>query len=180
MANKSEKQRYSVRSRAEREASQVAGVGKTQEAWKTRVPSPGREDAPEEGPAAHSSVPAWRIPGTEGLGGRQSFGSHRVGQGWSKLARLQDRESQGGRRWRGQFRVTSVSACVPLGCLFTKSTRDPQSTKALNFKDTNWVIWKWQGPPSFSILNLFLQVIWYKLTSALTQQICLQVFCVVL
>ena len=29
--------------------------------------------------ATHSSVLAWRIPGTEEPGGRQSMGSHRVG-----------------------------------------------------------------------------------------------------
>ena len=31
---------------------------------KTRVPSLGQEDALEEGLATHSSVLAWRIPGT--------------------------------------------------------------------------------------------------------------------
>ena len=33
----------------------------------------------EEGMAAHSSVLAWRIPGTEETGGLQSMGSQRVG-----------------------------------------------------------------------------------------------------
>ena len=32
---------------------------------------------------AHSSVPAWRIPGTGGPGGLPSMGSHRVGHDWS-------------------------------------------------------------------------------------------------
>ena len=36
--------------------------------------------------AAHSSVPAWRIPGTGEPGGLPSMGSHRVGHDWSKLA----------------------------------------------------------------------------------------------
>ena len=31
----------------------------------TQVPSLGREDPLEEGMATHSSIPAWRIPGTE-------------------------------------------------------------------------------------------------------------------
>ena len=31
----------------------------------TQVPSLGREDPLEEGTATHSSIPAWRIPGTE-------------------------------------------------------------------------------------------------------------------
>ena len=34
----------------------------------------------------HSSVLAWRIPGTEEPGGLPSMGSHRVGHDWSDLA----------------------------------------------------------------------------------------------
>ena len=34
----------------------------------------------------HSSVLAWRIPGTREPGGLPSMGSHRVGQDWSDLA----------------------------------------------------------------------------------------------
>ena len=34
----------------------------------------------------HSSVPAWRIPGTRKPGGLLSLGSHRVGHDWSDLA----------------------------------------------------------------------------------------------
>ena len=36
--------------------------------------------------APHSSVLAWRIPGTGEPGGLQSMGSHRVGHDWSDLA----------------------------------------------------------------------------------------------
>ena len=36
--------------------------------------------------ATHSSVLAWRIPGTEEPGGLPSMGSHRVGQDWCDLA----------------------------------------------------------------------------------------------
>ena len=36
--------------------------------------------------ASHSSVFAWRIPGTEEPGGLQSMGSHRVGHDWSDAA----------------------------------------------------------------------------------------------
>ena len=36
--------------------------------------------------ATHSSVLAWRIPGTGELGGLPSLGSHRVGHDWSDLA----------------------------------------------------------------------------------------------
>ena len=38
--------------------------------------------------ATHSSVPAWRIPGTEEPGGLLSMGSHRIGHNWSDLARM--------------------------------------------------------------------------------------------
>ena len=36
--------------------------------------------------ATHSSVLAWRIPGTGEPGGLPSMGSHRVGHGWNNLA----------------------------------------------------------------------------------------------
>ena len=36
--------------------------------------------------ATHSSVLAWRIPGTGEPGGLPSLGSHRVGHDWSDLA----------------------------------------------------------------------------------------------
>ena len=36
--------------------------------------------------ATHSSVPAWRIPGTGEPGGLPSMGSHRVGHDWSDAA----------------------------------------------------------------------------------------------
>ena len=36
--------------------------------------------------ATHSSILAWRIPGTEEPGGLPSMGSHRVGHKWSDLA----------------------------------------------------------------------------------------------
>ena len=40
----------------------------------------------EEEMATHSSVLAWRIPGTEEAGGLLSMGSYRVGHDWSDLA----------------------------------------------------------------------------------------------
>ena len=36
--------------------------------------------------ATHSSILAWRIPGTEEPGGLPSMGSHRVWHNWSSLA----------------------------------------------------------------------------------------------
>ena len=40
----------------------------------------------EKAMATHSSVLAWRIPGTREPGGLPSMGSHRVGHKWSDLA----------------------------------------------------------------------------------------------
>ena len=45
-----------------------------------QVLSLGAEDPLEENMATHSSILAWRIPGTEEPGGLRSMGSHRVGQ----------------------------------------------------------------------------------------------------
>ena len=44
----------------------------------TQVKSLGWEDPLEKGIATHSSILAWRIPGTEEPGGLPSMGSHRV------------------------------------------------------------------------------------------------------
>ena len=46
-------------------------------------------DALEKEMATHSSVLAWRIPGTEEPSGLLSMGSHRVGYNWSNLAAAQ-------------------------------------------------------------------------------------------
>jgi len=46
--------------------------------WETLVQSLQLEDPLEEGMATHSSILAWRIPGTEERGGLQSTGSQRV------------------------------------------------------------------------------------------------------
>ena len=45
----------------------------------TQVQSLGREDLLEKEMATHSSVLAWRIPGTREPGGLPSMWSHRVG-----------------------------------------------------------------------------------------------------
>ena len=54
-----------------------------QETW---VRSLGQEDPLEKAMATHSSVLAWRIPGTGEPGGLPSLGSHRVGHEGSDLA----------------------------------------------------------------------------------------------
>ena len=54
----------------------VKNLPAKQETW---VPSLGQEDPLEKGMAAHSSIPAWRIPWTEEPGGLQSMGLQRIG-----------------------------------------------------------------------------------------------------
>ena len=54
-----------------------------QETW---VQSLGWEDALEKGMATHSSILAWRIPGTGEPGGLPSMGSHKVRHDLSDLA----------------------------------------------------------------------------------------------
>ena len=49
----------------------------------TRVRSLGEEDLLKKEMATHSSIPAWRIPGTEEPGRLQSMGSQRVGHDWA-------------------------------------------------------------------------------------------------
>ena len=62
-----------------REASLVAQPVKNPPAmWETWVRSLGWEDALEKGKATHSSILAWRIPGTV-----WSMGSQRVGHNWA-------------------------------------------------------------------------------------------------
>ena len=56
-----------------KESTCKAGVAKM---W---VRSLGQEDALEKGMATHSSIPCWRIPGTEEPGGLWSIGLQRVG-----------------------------------------------------------------------------------------------------
>ena len=51
----------------------------TQETQEMQVQSLGREDLLEKEMATHSSVLAWRIPGTGEPHGLPSMGSHRVG-----------------------------------------------------------------------------------------------------
>ena len=59
--------------------------------WDTWVLSLGSEDPLEEEMATHSSVLAWRIPGTGEPGGLQSMGLHRVGHDLATKQQQQDR-----------------------------------------------------------------------------------------
>ena len=60
--------------------------------------------------ATHSSVLAWRIPGTAGPGGLPSMGSHRVGHHWSDLAAaVKAKEVTWLKLWSGQLQTLPIS-----------------------------------------------------------------------
>ena len=63
----------------------VHGVDKSQ-TWLSDFTFTFHFPALEKEMATHSSVLAWRIPGTAEPGGVPSMGSHRVGHDWSDLA----------------------------------------------------------------------------------------------
>ena len=63
----------------------VHGVAKSQ-TWLSDCTFTFHFDALEKEMATHSSVLAWRIPGTGEPDGLPSMGSHRVGQNWNDLA----------------------------------------------------------------------------------------------
>ena len=64
--------------------------------------------------ATHSSVLAWRIPGTGEPGGLLSMGSHRVGHDWSNLAAAAATSGRGD----GEVNVTQpcLTLCNPMDC----------------------------------------------------------------
>ena len=63
----------------------VHGVANSR-TWLSDFPFTFHFHALEKEMATHSSVPAWRIPGTGEPSGLPSVGSHRVGHDWSDLA----------------------------------------------------------------------------------------------
>ena len=67
----------------------------------TQAWSLSQEDLLEKEMATHSSVLAWRTPGTGEPGGLPSMGSHRVGHDWSDLAAA---------AWRGDERASICCA----------------------------------------------------------------------
>ena len=64
-------------------AQRLKRLSAMRETW---VGSLDQEDPLEKEMATHSSILAWRIPGTAEPGGLPSMGSHRVEHDWSNLA----------------------------------------------------------------------------------------------
>ena len=68
----------------------VHGVAKSR-TWPSDLTFTFHFHALEKEMATHTSVPAWRIPGTGEPGGLPSVGLHRVGHAWSNLAAVMPR-----------------------------------------------------------------------------------------
>ena len=77
--------------------------------------------------ATHSSVLAWRIPGTGEPGGLPSMGSHRVGHDWSDLAAAAARWLNG-----HEFEQTPGDRQGRLACGSPESHRESHTTEPLN------------------------------------------------
>ena len=85
--------------------------------------------------ATHSSVLAWRIPGTGEPGGLPSMGSHRVGHDWSDLAAAPE-------SLRGKWdRVDPVTLCCSPAMLV--ALLQQQNTKKLYGAKINCVEGRW-------------------------------------
>ena len=95
--------------------------------------------------ATHSSVLAWRIPGTGEPGGLLSTGSHRVGHDWSNLA-----AAAAAATWLTKniwnFSVYFGSLCLSSDTkvLFGQGKwQESLHWKTLNFW-LNWPVWRWK------------------------------------
>ena len=82
--------------------------------------------------AAHSSVLAWRIPGTGEPGGLPSLGSHRVGHDWSDLAAAEGEEN--GVLLLDGYRISAFASWVISGALLHHSGNILGITKPYTLK----------------------------------------------
>ena len=111
----------------------------------TQVRSLGGKDTLEEGLATHSSIRAWRIPGTEEPGGLQSLGSQRVRHNKSNLVWTESSSCYSTTCWKGFL------------CWFSLATLPLLSKKFLII----WIylyFWRlYSGPLSY--LSIFLSIL---------------------
>ena len=90
----------------------------------------------EKAMATHSSVLAWRIPGTREPGGLLSMGSHRVGHDWSDLAAAEMNRKINCTLWRERWEnFQCLSGCLKEGSHLTFS---PQISV---FSTWLWIPW---------------------------------------
>ena len=88
----------------------------------------------EKAMATHSSVLAWRIPGTGEPGGLPSIGSHRVGHDWSDLA--QQQQQQLAFEVKNSV-ITTQRAWLPLDKLFSFPSGQVATHKCLPAKKSD-------------------------------------------
>jgi len=87
--------------------------------------------------ATHSSVLAWRIPGTGEPGGLPSLGSHRVRHDWSDLAaaamtKRKKTDEGEGREQRDCSKQKRIKSCdVPLKCIVWSCLEFDSSTSVI-------------------------------------------------
>ena len=102
--------------------------------------------------ATHSSVLAWRIPGTGEPGGLPSMGSHRVGHDWSNLAaaaaavcmwELEHKESRAAKNWCFWTVVLEKTLESPLDCKEVQPV-NPKGNQSWIFIGRNWC-WNWNS-----------------------------------
>ena len=99
--------------------------------------------------ATHSSVLAWRIPGTGEPGGLLSVGSHRVGHDWSDLAAAAAAAAAAGFSWGSAGKNTGVGCHAILQGLFpTQGSRTSLLCLVSCIEGglfTHWAIWEAQN-----------------------------------
>ena len=114
----------------------VHGVAKSQ-TWLSDFTLTFHFHALEKEMATHSSVLAWRIPGTGEPGGLLSMGSHRVGHAWSDLAVVAEQKL---------FLLAKVSIVSPSIC-----------HEVMGLDAMILVFWKLSFKPTFTLLFHFHQ-----------------------
>ena len=141
-------------------------------------PIPGLGRAPEKEMATHSSVLAWRIPGTAEPGGLPSLGSHRVGHDWSDLAAAA--ASVG--RTRGlsseEQNMTSVGMSLPRLYYKKKNLAFPLCALSWIIKPGGCQLQFWGQKPSLDNNHMNLKVgvqrlsaVWFHPAKTLSQEI---------
>ena len=88
--------------------------------------------------ATHSSVLAWRIPGTGEPGRLSSMGSHRVGHDSSDLAVAAAAEKNRGDIPGGPVVKTSPSDIGGMGSILGQGTKIPRASQRKRHKPIKW------------------------------------------
>ena len=99
--------------------------------------------------ATHSSILAWRIPGTEEPGGLPSLGMHRVGHNWSDLAAAAAADTERTTRWKKLTRMWTPDQSEPVRSLMVLTLlphHQPIRRMSMN----------WSCPPLWTITRKLL------------------------